>query len=173
MTRRVLASVFFAAAAFVLLAKAEPPTPPAKTDGKPKVEKENLDVKATVGELTAKQVRMQALFSDFKGALLRLSQRMAASPKPEDQERAKLLKQALEKANEEGIDNSFDKLITILKAADKEDQAAIEKAMGETDDAEKWGPANLLLTSAARSPGRAVGRLARYNRHNPHHGPDS
>ncbi len=144
MTRRVLATVFFAAAAFALLAKAEPPAP-SKDKDKAKPPEEKLDVKQAVGDLAAKQVRMQALFSDFKSALLRLSQRMAASPKPEDRERAKLLKQALEKANEEGIDNSFDKLITILKAADKEDQAAIEKAMNETDDLAKRLRAILAL----------------------------
>jgi len=81
---------------------------------KPEIDK--LDPESSIKDLGAKQVRMQALYSDFKSALLRLSQRMAASPKVEDQERAKLLKQALEKANEEGIENSFDKLVTILKA---------------------------------------------------------
>jgi hypothetical protein len=143
MTRRVLGTVFIAAA-LTLLAKAEPPGP-SKADPKKASEKEKLDIKSSVDDLAAKQVRMQALFSDFKSALLRLSQRMAASPKPEDRERAKLLKTALEKANEEGIENSFDKLITILKAADKEDQAAIEKAMNETDDLSKRLRAILAL----------------------------
>ncbi len=143
MTRRVLASVFIAAAAFALLARAEPTDPPK--DAKKAPEKEKLDVKLTAEDLAAKQIRMQALYSDFKGALLRLSQRMANSPKPEDRERAKLLKQALEKANEEGIDNSFDKLVTILKAAKPDDQAGFTKALNETDDLSKRLRAILAL----------------------------
>jgi hypothetical protein len=142
MTRRVLASVFFAMAAFALLANAEPPKVDTK---KPVPEKDKLDIDSSVKDLASKQVRQQALFSDFKSALLRLSQRMAASPKPEDQERAKLLKQALEKANEEGIENSFDKLVMILKAANKDDQAGIEKAIRETDDLTKRLRAILVL----------------------------
>jgi hypothetical protein len=144
MTRRVLASVFFALAAFALLANAEPPAAPAKAD-KSKLPEEKLDVKSAVDDLAAKQIRMQANFSDFKSALLRLSQRMAASPKPEDQARAKLLKQALDEAQKEGIDNSFDKLVTILKAASPNDQAAIEKAMSETEDLSKRLRAILAL----------------------------
>jgi len=143
MTRRVLASVFIAAAAFALLARAEP-TEPAK-DAKKAPEKEKLDIKSSADDLAAKQIRMQALYSDFNSALLRLSQRMANSPKPEDRERAKLLKQALEKANEEGIQNSFDKLVTILKAAKPDDQASFTKALNETDDLSKRLRAILAL----------------------------
>ncbi len=145
MTRRVQLWTVFAAAGFALLANAEPPAP-SKPDAKPKAaENDKIEIKPTVEDLAAKQIRMQALFSDFKSALLRLSQRMANSPKPEDRERAKLLKQALEKANEEGIDNSFDKLVTILKAAKPDDQNAINKAMTETDDLVKRLRAILAL----------------------------
>jgi hypothetical protein len=145
MTRRVLLWTVFAAAGFTLLANAEPPAQ-SKPEAKPKaVENDKIEVKPTVDDLAAKQIRMQALFSDFKSALLRLSQRMANSPKPEDRERAKLLKQALEKASEEGIDNSFDKLVTILKAAKPDDQNAINKAMTETDDLVKRLRAILAL----------------------------
>jgi hypothetical protein len=144
MTRRVLVSAFFAVAAFALLANAEPPANP-KTDKSKASDKEPLDIKSAVDELANKQVRMQANFSDFKSALRRLAQRMAASPKPEDQARSKLLLQALNKAEEEGIDNSFDKLVTILKAAKPDDQAAIEKAMTETDDLSKRLRAILAL----------------------------
>jgi hypothetical protein len=145
MTSRVLVSVLFAAAAFVLLAKADDPAP-AKPDAKSKtVEKDKLDVKNTLDDQAAREIRMQALYSDFKSALLRLSQRMANSPKKEDQDRAKLLQQALEKAQEEGIDNSFDKLVTLLKAANPQDQAAITKAMNETDDLVKRLRAILAL----------------------------
>ena len=76
MTRRVLASVLFVAAAFVLLAKADGQDP-TKAGAKAKDAPEKLDVKSSVDDLAAKQVRMQALFSDFKSALLRLSQRVA------------------------------------------------------------------------------------------------
>jgi hypothetical protein len=144
MTRRVLASALFAFAAFALLANADPQGPASKTDPKAP-EKDKLDVKSSIDNLAAQQIRMQALYSDFESALRRLAQRMAASPKPEDRDRAKILQQALEKASEEGINNSFDKLITILKAADKEDQAAIEKAMTETEDLSKRLRAILAL----------------------------
>jgi hypothetical protein len=145
MTRRVLVSVLFAAAAFVLLAKADDPVPPKPNAKSKPVEKDKLDVKSALENQAYKEIRMQALYSDFKSALLRLSQRMANSPKKEDQDRAKLLQQALEKAQEEGVDNSFDKLITILKAAKPDDQAAISKAMNETDDLVKRLRAILAL----------------------------
>src|SRR5262249_26262586 len=95
MTRRVLVSVLFATAAFVLLAKADDPAP-AKPDAKSKKAEpeQKLDVKSALEDQAAKEIRMQALYSDFKSALLRLSQRMANSPKKEDQDRAKLLQQA-------------------------------------------------------------------------------
>jgi hypothetical protein len=134
MTRRILVSVFFVAA-FTLLAKAEPPVPSSKTD--PKKDTDKVDVKSSVDTLANQQIRQQALYSDFKSALQRLAQRMAASPKPEDREKAKILNHALEKASEEGIENSFEKLITILKASNKDDQTGIEKAMAETDDLSK------------------------------------
>jgi hypothetical protein len=145
MTRRVLVAVLLAPLAFALLAKAA--DDPAKPDAKSKKPVEDkLDVKSTLDDLAGRQIRMQANFSDFKSALLRLSQRMANSPKPEDRDRAKLLKQALEKANEEGIENSFDKLVQILKATSSpNDQAAITKAMNETDDLAKRLRAILAL----------------------------
>jgi len=133
MTRRILVSAFFALAAFTLLAKAEPPS--SKTD--PKKDPEKLEIKTAVDDLAAKQIRQQALYSDFKSALHRLQSRMNASPKLEDRERAKILQLALEEANKEGIEGSFDKLITILKASNKDDQAGIEKAMAETEDLSK------------------------------------
>src|SRR5262249_23338106 len=61
MVRRVLLWAVFATAGFALLANAEP-TNPAKKDAKPKTE-EKLDVKSSVDDLAAKQIRMQALFS--------------------------------------------------------------------------------------------------------------
>jgi len=134
MTRRILATLFIAAAAFVLLARADEPK--AKADKKA-ADSATLDPKASIDDLKGQQGRMQALFADFKGALLRVSQRMAASPKPEDRERAKNLKLALDTANTEGLDNSFEKLVNILKQTSPGDQGAIEKAMGETEDLTK------------------------------------
>ena len=121
MTRRVLLSAFFAGGS----RHAAGPRRTAQAGRQEGPEQPKLDIKLSAEDLAAKQIRMQALFSDFKSALLRLSQRMENSPKPEDREKGKILKQALEKANEEGIDNSFDKLVTILKAAKPDDQAAL------------------------------------------------
>jgi hypothetical protein len=132
MMRRILGSLILALAALALLVgvdalRADPKTKPARVD-------EKIDSPASMEDLRIKQERMQRLFSDFKGALLRLSQRMAVSPRPEDREKSKVLKMAIEKANEEGIENSFDKLVAILKMSQVVELNNVEKALSENKD---------------------------------------
>jgi len=136
MTRCVPASLLVVAV-FALAANADDPAPPSKADAKSEPPAEKIDVKSSLTEMVARQVRMQANFKDFKSDLRRLWKRMAASSKPEDQERARLLEEALEKANDTEIDSSFERLVAMLKAAKPDDEGAIGKAITETEDLEK------------------------------------
>jgi hypothetical protein len=133
MTRRVLATLFLGAAAFALLARAEPPAGDSKDKDKAARAKEGIDEKAAVDDLRLKQEQKQRQFGEFKGALLRLSQRMAVSANPADRDKAKILKMAVEKSNEEGIEQSFDKLVSILKENQLTD-ANLDKALTENKE---------------------------------------
>jgi hypothetical protein len=132
MTRRVLASMFVAAVAFALLAHAQGPQTDPKA--KPPRTEEEIDPRATLDDLAIKQERMQRAFNDFKAALLRLSQRMAVSPKPEDKEKARVLKIAVEKAHEEGIEQGFDKIVGILKDSRAVDTSKLDTALNENKE---------------------------------------
>jgi len=118
MMRRWLATLCFSALAFVLVARADEPVK-IKTTDKPKVEKTDdaavENPKAVLDELAFQQERQKQQFNRFKEALYSLSKHLENSPKPEDKEKAKILKEALKKASEEGTENKFEKLINILK----------------------------------------------------------
>ncbi len=70
---------------------------------------------AQAGESAVNQEILAKQFHDFEQSLLRLAQRLAASSKPEERERAATLKKAIEMASNSGVDNKFDKLIQILR----------------------------------------------------------
>jgi hypothetical protein len=108
--------------------------PPAHADNPPEPEAQNIDIAQTLYDLAARQARLRVDFNDFKGALLAYSQRLEASPRPEDRGRAPLLKRAAEKAKEDAIDKGFEKLAATLKAIKTDDRAGVEKAMAEAND---------------------------------------
>src|SRR5690348_3177013 len=110
MTRRVLASVFFVAAGFVLLAKADGPTPPAKADDQPAAE----GGKVSLNELRDKQVRMMADFKKAKDSLQLVANRLERSAKPEDKSNGARLKEVLNKQGG-AIEVKFDDLNKLLK----------------------------------------------------------
>ena len=63
------------------------------------------------------QERLRRQFGDFQRSLLTLAQRYEKSSKAEDREKAIVLRQAIELATREGIDNQFNKLVAALTSS--------------------------------------------------------
>jgi hypothetical protein len=68
-------------------------------------------------EAAAAQEGLARKFRDFEQALLRLTQRMEQSSKPADQQKAKVLRKAVDTASKEGTDLKFAKLIQLLRTS--------------------------------------------------------
>src|SRR5262245_22275372 len=102
-TRRLLATLGVTALAFVLAAQAADPEPVKKADGR-KVEDLSQD-QITLEQANAilKQDQLKRQFDDFKQSLLRLAHRLESSPRPEDRDKATVLKEAIKKASEQGV----------------------------------------------------------------------
>src|SRR5262245_5960143 len=62
------------------------------------------------------QERLRQQFGAFQQSLLTLAQRLEKSAKVEDREKAAVLRQAIELASREGVDNQFSKLVSTLTA---------------------------------------------------------
>jgi hypothetical protein len=118
MTRRVLAALLVTAIALVVVARADNPikvkVDPKKTENK---DDTALDPKNTIEDAAIKQQRLSQQFREFEGALLRLAQRLETSSKAEDREKAVILKKAIDKAMNEGVDTKFDRLVFLLKTS--------------------------------------------------------
>ena len=82
MIRHVLALPLFLAMILVLVARAD------DTEKSPQKNPER-------DEAAMRQERLKDQFGDFKASLLRLAQRLERSSRPEDRERAVILKQAI------------------------------------------------------------------------------
>src|SRR5207245_7707134 len=102
MIRHVLALPLFLAMILVLVARAD------DTEKSPQKNPER-------DEAAMRQERLKDQFGDFKASLLRLAQRLERSSRPEDRERAVILKQAIATASEKAIDLQFLSLINLLK----------------------------------------------------------
>jgi hypothetical protein len=66
-------------------------------------------------DLALQQQNLARRFSEFQQQLLRLQQRLEKSPRKEDQDKAVVLKKALEKAQDTLISTQFDSLVEFLK----------------------------------------------------------
>jgi hypothetical protein len=104
------------ATAFVLVARAEAPFP-VKVDAKKSATErpDQGDPKLLIEDAANQQERLKRQFDDFKQSLLRLAQRLENSPKQEDKDKSKNLKEAIKKASEEGVDSKFGTLVDILR----------------------------------------------------------
>src|SRR4051794_28693185 len=78
----------------------------------------DADPKVLQGEAASKQEALRRQFDDFKQSLLRLAQRLEASSKQEDRDKATILKKAIAQASEQGVDTKFTTLVATLKASD-------------------------------------------------------
>src|SRR5690349_10672347 len=103
MTRRILPAVglFVLAVAAV---PAQPPAPPTKNDP-PAAKPEEL-----TAEALARNKRLKEQYQEFEATLARVAQRLARSDKPEDQQKAAALQQALQVASDEGVEKRFEAL---------------------------------------------------------------
>ena len=79
-------------------------------------------------EAAIKQERLARQFKEFTQTLLRLAQRMEASGKPEDRQKALVLKKAILEASKANTDAKFDKLITVLKDSKELDLDVLAKS---------------------------------------------
>jgi hypothetical protein len=105
--QRVLAVMTVALlAASVSLRAADPPKPAA-----------DQELQKAKQQAAYEQERLRREFSAFQQSLLTLAQRYEKSSKAEDREKALVLRQAIDLAAKEGIDNQFNKLVATLTAS--------------------------------------------------------
>jgi hypothetical protein len=136
MTRRLLATLSLTALAFVLVARADEPVK-LKPGEKPKVENkdiEGLNAKAALDESLFQQKVMKQQFENFQNALYNLASHLEKSAKDEDKAKAKILRDAIKKASEEGTENKFDKLINSLKDSKIITLDGLEAAKTQNED---------------------------------------
>jgi hypothetical protein len=98
-------TVTLLAASFTLRADDTPPKPADQEFQKDKQ------------QAAFEQERLRREFSAFQQSLLTLAQRYEKSSKAEDREKAIVLRQAIDLASKEGIDNQFNKLVVTLTAS--------------------------------------------------------
>jgi hypothetical protein len=91
---------------------ADQPTPaqPAKSVA-------DQDLEKAKQQAAFEQARLQREFSAFQQKLLAMAQRYEKSAKTEEREKALVLRQAIELAAKEGVDNQFNKLVLTLTSS--------------------------------------------------------
>ena len=114
MARRLLAALFVAAAAFALTAQADPVKIVPKTP-KPASTGESGD-KFDPKRTGAEQEQLKRQYLEFRQSLLRLAQNLELSTRPEDKDKAEMLRKVLEQAQKGGTDTKFAKLIEHLRS---------------------------------------------------------
>jgi hypothetical protein len=120
MSRRLLAVLGVLATVFVLTARAQDRLPgkiSPKNKGDIKRSGDGADPRIKIEDAATQQQRLKRQFDDFKQKLLGLALRMENSGKAEDRDKAKILRQAIKKASEEGVETDFSSLIETLKTS--------------------------------------------------------
>jgi len=140
MTRRLLAVLSVLAMAVVVVARAdEPGRAPADVKAKAsrnadfdnlvkEKHQERVDTKAALDDAALKQARLAEQFREFEAALLRLSQRLESSSKPEDQQKAVILRKAMQTANDVNVENKFSRLVDVLRKSNAITGTDLDKA---------------------------------------------
>jgi hypothetical protein len=138
MKRRLWVVLGVAAATFVLAVRAEQRLP-VKIDSKGKSDikrsADKTDPKIKIQDAATQQERLKRLYDEFKQKLLSLAQRMENSTKPEDREKAKVLRDALKKASEEGVETRFSSIIERLRQPDAYQDLELLKDILEENEA--------------------------------------
>ena len=107
----LLAALCMTTLTFVVVASAaEPP----KVDPK----KDEQEAKSKIDDQSTETDRLKRQFEEIKQSLLRLSQRLESSSKPEDKLKAQTINDAIKKASEMAVDSQFSGLIKTLKGSD-------------------------------------------------------
>jgi hypothetical protein len=120
MFRRFLLSLLIPVALFLLTVRADDQD--SKSQPKPK----------SPQDAAFEQERLADQFHNFENALLHLAQRLERSNKPEDRERAALLKEAIKKASEQNIDMKFKSLVTLLQSSKAFNLNEVKEAMDQS-----------------------------------------
>ena len=120
MTRRLMIVLGVLATTFVLAVRAQDRLPKVnpKNKGDIRRSEDKTNPKIKIEDAATQQERLKRQFDEFKQKLLVLAQRMENSTRPEDREKAKILRKAIEKASEEGVETRFSSLIERLKVND-------------------------------------------------------
>src|SRR5690349_323062 len=107
---RVLAvlSVTLLAASLGVRAAQPPASPPATAD---------QELQKAKQQAAFEQERLRREFNAFQQKLLAMAQRYEKSPKPEEREKALVLRHAIDLAAKEGVDNQFNKLVVTLTSS--------------------------------------------------------
>jgi hypothetical protein len=82
-------------------------------------------------DVSIQQELLARRFKDFEQALLRLAQRLEASDKPENREKAVMLKKAIQLAGERGADAKFDTLVRLLRESKELGLEDLQKVLDE------------------------------------------
>src|SRR5579875_1773671 len=137
MTRRLLVVLGVLATTFALTARAQERLPVKigprdKSDVKRSEDKTNP--KAKIEDAATEQERLRRQFDDFKQKLLRLAQTMENSTKPEDREKAKILREAIKKASAEGVETRFSSLIEMLRGGSSGNTEQLQDILKENQE---------------------------------------
>jgi hypothetical protein len=96
---------------------------------------EPADTPAKVrNDIAAQQEVMARQFREVEQTMLRLAQRLEASGKPQDREKAAVLRKALDYAGKEGVRLKFDHLAGVLRQSGTPVLADVEKALTQNKD---------------------------------------
>src|SRR5579884_1761729 len=136
-TRRLLVVLGVLATTFALTARAQERLPVKigprdKSDLKRSEDK--TDPKAKIEDAATEQERLRRQFDDFKQKLLRLAQTLENSTKPEDREKAKILREAIKKASAEGVETRFSSLIEMLRGGSSGNTETIQDILNENKE---------------------------------------
>ena len=109
MTRRLMIVLGVLATTCVLAVRAQDRLPKVnpKNKGDIRRSEDKTNPKIKIEDAATQQERLKRQFDEFKQKLLVLAQRMENSTRPEDREKAKILRKAIEKASEEGVETAL------------------------------------------------------------------
>lgn len=122
MLRHVLATTVFGILALLVSAGADDPKAPGK----------KKDEAALREEALLQQQRLANQYRSFERSLLELAQRLDRSTKPEERQRAKLLKEAIKSAGELDIKLKFERLISTLRETKALNPQDLQDAEGQS-----------------------------------------
>src|SRR5258708_14227464 len=80
----------------------------------------SVDAKGVADEEAYRQARLKEQFEQFKSQLIRLAQRLEQTSDASNTDKAKVLRQAINKVNDLGTEIKFERLVNQLRSAGKD-----------------------------------------------------